>query len=98
MHLWRFWGEGCCRKRKLAEELHEFENLRKRAELEAQEHESEGSITYFYKYINLKCLKVSLDRNYIILQIYGELWTITRGLEHSIPSKLPQNEKERCGI
>lgn len=51
------WGEGCRRKRTKAVELHGFENGRKRAELEAQEHESEGPITYIYKYINLKPLK-----------------------------------------
>jgi hypothetical protein len=96
MRLCKFWGEGCCRKRTMVVQLHGFEDLRKRAELEAQKHEFEGP--YVYRYINLKPLKVPLDRIDIILQIYGELWTITRGLEHSIPSKLPQNEKERCGI
>jgi hypothetical protein len=78
--------------------LHGFEGFEKRAELEAQEHESEGPVAYIYKHANLKLLKVTLDRTGIILRIYGELWIITRGLEHSLSSKPPQNQKERCGI
>ena len=42
----------------MAVELHGFENLRKRAELDAQENEYEGPIAYVYKNINLKPLKV----------------------------------------
>ena len=92
-------GEGrVAEEQRLVLDLHGFEGLEKRAELEVQEHESESPVAYVYKYVNLKLLEVTLDRIDIILRIYGELWIITRGLEYSLSSKPPQNQKERCGI